>query len=363
MTTILLACTLLLAAAEERPQGYLVWVSGNTGDASSRKIYRMDLPAKDNIIALTSGEDVQARISPNGQWVAYAKARLPGGTDFHRFNMWQVYIISILGIEQGQQEILVDASGYWPSWADNNDLFYSQVDGEHTKIMRASLDELGQVTQRVVFFSTAANLSSIPQVDECFVSPDGEWFAARVRGTSEPGVNGIPTNGQAMVRIGWTGTQGCQPFVAPSGTWAYHAGEYHGIRWGDAPGIENRRENQTLVAAKQGGLCYFPAVSNDEKWFISGHSEDLDQNAGAWDLYLYTLENKETANEQLLVSGGHNSWPSLWVQPSEEKPQEKPQEKDAPTQGCSHQHGVAKENLLLLLGFTLILARHHRRRF
>ena len=51
----------------------------------SRRVYRMSLPAKDDIRALTSGEDVECQVSYDGRWVAYAKAKLPGGTDYHAF--------------------------------------------------------------------------------------------------------------------------------------------------------------------------------------------------------------------------------------------------------------------------------------
>jgi hypothetical protein len=158
------------------PDGYLVWVQGEVGNPANRRIVRMALPDKSDLRVLTTGEDVEAQVSPDGGWVAHAKAKLPGGTDYHVFARWKI--------------------------------------------------------------------------EECFVAPNGSWIAARTRGSDtfeEYGVNAYMVAPASHVRVGWTERRhGCQPYVALSGDWVDHAGEYEGIKWGDAPHIASRQVNQTL---------------------------------------------------------------------------------------------------------------------
>ena len=135
------------SARAELPTGYMVWSKGDNAKPQTRKIYRMTLPGKTDVIPLTSGEDIESRVSPDGKWVAYAKAKLAGvGSSYHDFNLWKVYIVSIHGVGPGREEIKIDDDGYWPSWGnmegDNYVLYYNQIDGDakHTKIMKITFD-------------------------------------------------------------------------------------------------------------------------------------------------------------------------------------------------------------------------------
>ena len=309
---IVLALVVLFAALPARaelPEGYFVWSKGDEGNFASRKIYRMTLPEKTDVIALTSGEDVECQVSPDGKWVAYAKAKLPN-TDYHQFDRWKLYIVSI----DGGDEIEIDADGYWPSWGGPGVLYYSRADGEHTHITRVEIDEQGNASNRTTLLSTGTAFPSIPEINECFVAPDGSWFAGRTRQIADSGVGAYRVDPPEFNRLAWAGGSGCMPYVAPDGQWGYIAGSSTGIRWGDAPHVQNRQENQQLVAAKpDGGVCYHPGVSTDGQWFMTGHSQDADQNAGAWDIHIYKLDGRAVSDEQVLVSGGFNGWPHLWV--------------------------------------------------
>jgi hypothetical protein len=99
------------SALAEPPQGYLVWIKGELGQKTSRKVYRMTLPEKSDVMALTSGEDVECQVSPDGKWVAYAKSKLPD-TDYHQFARWKLYLVSIHGVGDGREEIKIDDNGY-----------------------------------------------------------------------------------------------------------------------------------------------------------------------------------------------------------------------------------------------------------
>jgi hypothetical protein len=307
-----LALAFLLAslpARAELPEGYFVWSKGDQGNFSSRKIYRMTLPGKTDVMALTSGEDVECQISPDGKWVAYAKAKLPN-TDYHQFDRWKLYIVSI----DGGTEIEIDADGYWPSWGGAGVLYYSKADGEHTHITRVEIDDQGNATNSTTLLSTETAFPSIPEINECFVAPDGSWFAGRTRQITDSGVGAYQVEPPEINRLAWAGGSGCMPYVAPDGQWGYIAGSSTGVRWGDAPHVQNRVENQQLIAAKSGGgLCYHPGISTDGKWFMTGHSQDSDQNAGAWDIYIYKLDGRAVSEEQVLVDGGFNGWPHVWV--------------------------------------------------
>jgi hypothetical protein len=309
LTVLALAAVLAaLPARAELPEGYFVWSKGDRGDFQSRKIYRMTLPDKTDVMALTSGEDVECQISPDGKWVAYAKAKLPD-TDYHQFDRWKLYLVSI----HGGDEIEIDADGYWPSWGGPGVLYYSKADGEHTHITRVEIDDLGNATNRTTLISTETAFTSIPEINECFVAPNGSWFAGRTRQISESGVGAYTVDPPEFHRLAWSGGSGCMPYVAPDSSFGFIAGSSSGILWGDAPDVQNRLENQQLVAARPGGSCYHPGISTDGKWFMTGHSQDSDQNAGAWDIYMYRLEGKTVSEEQVLVEGGFNGWPHLWV--------------------------------------------------
>ena len=99
---------LSMADAQTLPEGYFIWTKGDRKKPSTRKIYRMTFPGRDDVRALTTGEDVEGRISPDGKWVAFAKAKLEGGSDYHAFNLWKVYIVSIHGVGKGRKEIKID---------------------------------------------------------------------------------------------------------------------------------------------------------------------------------------------------------------------------------------------------------------
>lgn len=312
-----LLAALLLASTTARaalPDGYLVWAKGKEGDRSSRKCYRLTLPGKTDERALTSGEDIGCQVSYDGKWLAFARAKL-SDSDYHAFNLWQVHIVHIDGVGAGHKEILVD-DGYWPAWGSGGELYYSTVDGSHTKIMKVAVDSQGQIGGKTEVLSTKALFSSYQEINECFMAPDGSWFAGRTRGSSAyTGVGAYQVSPPKWELLGKAGSTGCMPYVAPDGTWGFHAGSTYGIRWGEAPGIVGRQQDQQLIPPKSGGKCYHPGISTDGKWVMTGHSSTSDQNAGPWDIYIYKLDptTKQISDEQLLVDGGFNGWPHIWV--------------------------------------------------
>ncbi len=312
------------------PTGYLVWTKGDGSDPASRKIYRMTLPEKTDIRALTSGlpaEDIEGQISPDGKWVAYAKAKLPA-SNYHQTKGWKLYLVSIHGIGDGREEIKIDDNGYWPSWGQDGELYYSQVDeegdSEHTRIMRVSLDERGATLQKNEIFSTREHFADqISVINECFMAPDGSWFAGRTRGDeSVSGVGAFTMNPPSFVLLAKAGSVGCMPQVAPSGTWGLIAGRDHGIRWGEAPSVADRKQDQQLIFPfDDQDLCYHPGIASDEQWALSAHSTDNDHDAGPYDLYIYKLNDKTATAPIALVEGCFNGWPHIWVgEPSDPPP-------------------------------------------
>ena len=299
------------------PQGYLVWSRGTPDDPASRKIYRMTLPAMDDQHALTSGEDVEPRISPDGNWIAYAKAKYPGGTDYHDFTLWRPYIVSIHGAAGGRKELKIDDDGAWPSWSASGALFYNQADGTQSRIMRVEIDDKGAVTKRQAWLSTSTLFSGYVELNECFLSPDETWFAGRTRGnTTQNGVSAFVVNPPQSCLVAQSGSIGCMPFVAPSGTFAIIAGAGLGIRWGQSPFFTNRLEDQLLIPPLTAAhLAYHPGVSSDEKWVLDAQGTDTDHNAGRYDLYMHPLDTTTmtVGTGQALTADGFNGWPHLWV--------------------------------------------------
>ena len=306
------------ASADSLPTGYLVWTRGKAGDASSRAIHRLTLPGKTDEKVLTGGEDVECQVSPDGKWVAYAKAKLGGGSDYHNFKLWKVYIVSIHGVGQGREEIKIDDDGAWPSWGKDSDvLFYNQPDGTHTRIIRVELDDYGQVKEKKVFFATKSAFASFSEVNECFVAPDASWFAARTRGA--PSVNGVgayQVSPAKHLMLARAGSIGCMPYVAPSGTWGLIASATEGIRWGHGPQVADRKEDQQLVPPLSAShKAYHPGISTDEKWVLAGMGTEQEHNAGHYDVYIYPLDTAtmKAGAGQALASGEFNGWPHVWV--------------------------------------------------
>jgi hypothetical protein len=295
----------------------------------------MTLPGKTDIKALSGGEDINCVVSFSGKWVAYAKAQMTGGTDYHSFKLWDVYIVSIEGVGAGEKEIKID-TGYWPSWGKGDVLYYNQPDGSHTKIYKVTIDDQGASSQKKLVVSTKTAYSSIKEIGECFVAPDGSWFAGRTRGSSSyTGVGAYDLQPPKWYFLGKAGSVGCMPYVAPDGTWGFHAGSGYGIRWGHAPHVSNREEDQQLIPPKSGGKCYHPGVSTDGKWVMTGHSTTSDQNAGPWEIYVYRLDpaTMKISDEQKLTSGGFNGWPHIWVKTSTTTPPQSDSGTAPPTQG------------------------------
>lgn len=305
------------------PEGYLVWSHGDLYDRASRRCWRMTLPEMTDARALTTGtggEDVECQASPDGKWVAFARAKLPG-MDYHQFNNWRLYIVSIHGVDDCRTEIKIDDDGYWPSWGGDGSLFYAQVDddgeGEHTRIMRAVLDEQGRVTDRTEFFSTREAFAEVPKINETFVAPDGSWFAARTRGGGAlTGVAAFGIDPPLAELLARAGDVGCMPYVSPDGTWGLAAGRDHGIRWGQTPGSADRVQDQELIPPRgPDDLCYHPGFSTDGRYVLAAHSTDSDHNAGAYEIYAYELDPDSMTVDAgtRLTDGGFNGWPHIWV--------------------------------------------------
>ncbi len=312
----LLIALLCVPAAAELPQGFLVWIRGEEGRAETRKVHRMTLPDKDEVVALTTGQDVECQVSPDGRWVAFAKAKISGEADYHQFKLWSLYVVSIFGVGQGAQEVLVDVDGYWPSWGKDGQLYYSKPDPDrqgHTIIMMAQLDDSGRALSRAEVFRTADHHGGVTEMNECFMSPGGDWFAARTRGSS--GVSGVARidleNPDDFVLLGQAGNVGCMPGVAPSGAWGYLAGREKGILWGEAPGEGSEADAQLIPPVLK--YAYHPGISTDERWFLSAQSDEDDHNAGAYDIYVSELSGMKASTPEPMVEGGFNGWPHMWV--------------------------------------------------
>jgi len=311
-----LAAGLLLAGTGwALPQGYVVWSHGQANDESTRKIYRMTLPNKTDKRALTAGEDIECQVSFDGKWVAYAKAILTGGSGYHSFNIWDIYVVHIDGVSAGHKEIKID-KGYWPTWGKGGVLYYNQTDGTHTRIMQVSIDGSGQPSGKKLLVSTKATFNAYIEINECAVSPDGTWFAGRTRGhTSYTGVGAYLLSPPTWTLLGNAGSVGCFPYTAPDGKWGLHAGSTHGIRWGDAPDIPNRKQDQLLIPAHAGKKAYHPGISTDQQWVMAGHADLTGQDKGNWEIYVYKLDptTKTVSGEQKLLAGEFNGWPHIWV--------------------------------------------------
>jgi hypothetical protein len=299
------------------PTGYLVWSQGTADDPASRKIQRLTLPGLTDARALTAGEDIQPQVSPDGKWVAYAKAKFPGGSDYHDVKLWRLYLVSIHGAGQGRREIKIDDDGAWPSWSQSGALFYNQADGTHSRLVKVEIDDRGRVTRRQVVAATRDLFGDFAEVNEAAIAPDESWFVARTRGNAaQNGVGAFTVNPPGSLPLARAGDIGCIPRMAPSGRFALIAGATQGIRWGHGPQVPGRKEDQLLIPTKSPQHnAYHPGIATDERWVLSAQGTDADHNGGRYDLYIHALDPETMAisDEQMLTSAGFNGWPHLWV--------------------------------------------------
>jgi hypothetical protein len=315
----LAALTLLGLSAPARalPTGYLVWSRGTADDPSSRKIHRLTLPGRSDLRALTAGEDIQPQVSPDGRWVAYAKAKFPGGSDYHDVKLWRLYVVSVHGAGEGRREVKVDDDGAWPSWSSSGALFYNQADGLHTRLVRVELDDRGRVLRKQTVVVTRELFGGFSEVNELAISPDERWFVGRTRGnTVQNGVSAFTVSPTTALPLARAGDIGCIPRMAPGGTFALIAGAGEGIRWGHGPQVAARKQDQPLIPPRSPAhLAYHPGVASDERWVMDAQGTDVDHNAGRYDLYIHTLDPATMAvgPEQPLAEGGFNGWPHVWV--------------------------------------------------
>jgi hypothetical protein len=317
------------ARAAGLPTGYLVWSRGTPDDPASRTIHRMTLPGRDDVKALTAGEDIQPQISPDGRWVAYAKAKFPGGSDYHDPRLWKLFVVSIHGAGQGRREIKIDDDGAWPSWSSTGALFYNQADGTHTRLVRVTLDDRGQVTARAVVLASRELFGGFTEVNEVAIAPDESWFVARTRGnTSQNGVGAFTIAPPGYLPLARAGEIGCIPRMAPSGRFAVIAGASEGIRWGHGPQIPDRKQDQLLIPPlTPGHKAYHPGIASDERWVLSSQGTDADHNSGRYDLHIHALDPAAmvASDDQPLTSADFNGWPHLWVGPPGPPPPPRPE--------------------------------------
>jgi hypothetical protein len=336
LAAVALAGALALSASSARadslPEGYLVWSKGNADDAGSRKIHRLTLPGKTDERVLTGGEDVEPQISPDGRWVAYAKAKFPGGSDYHDPKLWRVYLVSIHGAGEGRREIKIDDEGAWPTWSKSGALYFNQADGTHTRLVRVELDDRGRITRSARALETRAAFGSFGEINELAIAPDESWVAARTRGNAiQNGVRAFTLAPPGDVLLARAGDVGCMPRVSPNGSFAVIAGATQGIRWGHGPQVAGRQEDQLLIPIRSPAhLAYHPDVSTDGRWVLSAQGTDGDHNAGRYDVAIHALdpERMTIGDEQLLAAGGFNGWPHLWVGAPSEAPPPSPEVSD-----------------------------------
>jgi hypothetical protein len=320
-------------AAAALPGGYLVWVKGTAGDPGSRRITRLTLPDRTDERALTAGEDIEPQVSPDGQWVAYAKAKFPGGSDYHDPGLWKLYLVSIHGAGQGRREIKIDDDGAWPSWGRDGSLYYNQADGTHTRLQRVEIDRRGQVIRRQTVLSTRQAFGGFVEVNELAMAPDGTWFAARTRGNAtQNGVGAFALEPPASLPLARAGDIGCMPRVAPDGSFGLIAGAAAGVRWGHGPQVGGgaRKEDQLLIPVRSPAhLAYHPGISSDGRWVLAAQGTEPDHNGGRYDLEIHELDQATmtivAGESALLTDGGFNGWPGLWVGAGSAPPPPRPE--------------------------------------
>lgn len=313
MAAVVLGGVYLLAA--ETPNGFAIY---SKGDDKNRTLYRRELTTS-GVGAETkicnkggSGGDIQGVISFDGTWLAFSRSTgcaggSYGGDDYHDFDCWDVYIVSLSGSLPATPKKV--AHGYWPSWGDDSHnstktLYYSTGDNSEGTVRAVTVSSSGGLSNDRLVCDILPAIDAAPDVwpsrFEGFVmaGPTGEWCALRYWGNIRILHWAGPLAGQMV-----GGNGGCMPSVCADGKWIVNAHNarqrYDGSHSGSIGG--------------DGSGDYHYGSSADMKWFVARTEGGYQVQNDGRSVHLFKLTATSTSfsteKQDLLTDQG--SWPDV----------------------------------------------------
>lgn len=265
-----IVCLLSGEAMAALPQSGFVTYS--KGDAANRTLYRRrivngQMQAEEKICNKGSlGGDIQGVISFDGKWLAFSRSLGAGGgyggDDYHDFDKWDVYIVSLEG-DLPNAPIRV-GHGYFPSWGSDSygspkTLYWSVRENERA-VYKATIDAAGGVSNVQMHYDVPTTQGDLHMQ----ASPDGQKVGYREG--SQVYIRHIsgPLAGQFIHSNG-----GCHPSWLADSKWLIHASHRYcridGQVKGEVPGSGD----------------YHYGTSQDLQWFITRTDGDWSvQNCG-----------------------------------------------------------------------------------
>ncbi len=262
--TVALAAMLFLGLtvhAELPSSGFVVWSEGNEHNRTLmlRRIVNGQLQNAQKVCEKGSiGGDIEANISFDGKWVAFARSlgsdpshNLCGQDDYHSFGTWDIHIVRVDGALPATPKRV--GRGYWPTWGDDSNgdtktLYYSNYQCKCIKKVTVSAD--GSVSSEQTVSGKITDEWDLHMGP----SPDGNKVAYREGGTVYiKWINASDGKSAGHVQ---RCSGGCHPAWFADSYWLIHANKHV---WS----INGQHKDYGHVGA------YHYGSSADMKWFVT----------------------------------------------------------------------------------------------
>lgn len=306
-----------LAEIKGTISGVIVWSTSRSN--SKHDIWKMNADGTEPTqLTKTDQVDWFPRISPDGQTILFNRSK--GGwvseNDAKYFQKWDLYMINMDGT--GERKVVDGAT--WGTWRPNGkEIVFSRDD----KVFIKSLDSAGTET---LLLDGSVSIKKGTIVQEPNLSPDGNYLAATLRGTSrETGI-------WNLAEKKWVTTgEGCQIDWFPDGKNIYRMNST-GNGGSAAPSevlkfeVKNGVPTQTVGAfsvSKDLKLMdlpgrrsheYFPKVDASGRYMVwcatqKGHDHDIYD----YEMYLWKIGEKAEKAVRLTFHTGNDRWPDIYI--------------------------------------------------
>jgi hypothetical protein len=305
-----------LDAIKGKVQGIIVWSTSR--DNSKHNIWKMNADGTDKQ-ALTQSDAVDwfPRLNADGSKVLFTRSKsgwVPE-TDAKFNDKWDLFIINI----DGTQETKVAENATWGTWRpDGQSIVFARGTKAFSKNLATGAETLlldGDVSIKQGTIVQNPNLS-----------PDGNYLAATLRGTSrETGIWDIPNqkwttsgagcqidwypDGNKIYRMNPTGNGGT---AAPSEV--LHFEFKNGKQVGKVGFLGPAKTNKLMDLPGRRSHEYFPKIDQTGKYLVwcatdKGHDHDIYD----YEVYLWKLGDPVEKAVRLTFHTGNDRWPDFIV--------------------------------------------------
>jgi WD40-like Beta Propeller Repeat len=287
-------------AVLEDLHGFVVWSTNRYGN---HELVQMTLPDK-KIKRLTNNSlaDTFPRISPDGSKIVFTRAQRPKVSQ-RQYLLWDIYL---LDLRTSQEKFLVK-NGYQPSWSQNGNAIYFQLNGN-------SIGKYDLATGRESMVFKSGESVHVPQGVSLGMPSWSEKNRA-VAVTFRDGLDAtgiIQTNGDVLL-LG----EGCQIAWSPDESWLYYV-DHDWKRNNIFYRIDIRTKKKILFfdSPTQFSHEYFPKLDRDEKYLVYGASTGGHEHDQAdYEIFLWRVGSAFDTSVRLTFDPANDCWPDIYLKP------------------------------------------------